>query len=101
MRSLGVSRGDRVLLLLANVPALWEAMLACCKLGAVVVPATTMLTEDDLRDRFHRGGIRHAIVAGEHAARFEPLGPGFTAYRRGRRDGWHRFEDAYDAPDAV
>ena len=87
-----------MLLLLANVPALWEAMLACCKLGAVIVPATTMLTEDDLRDRFHRGGISHAIVAGEHAARFEALGPGFTRIAVGGADGWHRFEDAYDHP---
>ena len=99
LRSLGVARGDRVLLLLGNVPALWEAMLACCKLGAVVVPATTMLTEDDLRDRFGRGRIRHAIVAGDHAARFAPLGDGFTRIAVGGAPGWHRFEDGYDAPE--
>ena len=97
LRRLGVNRGDRVLLLLGNVPALWEAMLGCCKLGAVVVPATTMLTEDDLRDRFDRGRIRHAIVAGEHAARFEPLGDGFSRIAVGGAPGWHRFEDGYDA----
>ncbi len=98
LRGLGVRRGDRVLLLLGNVPALWEAMLGCCKLGAVVVPATTMLTEDDLRDRFDRGRIRHAIVAGEHAARFAALGDGFTRIAVGGAPGWRRFEDAYDAP---
>ena len=98
LRGLGVGRGDRVLLLLGNVPALWEAMLACCKLGAVVVPATTMLTEDDLRDRFDRGRIRHAIVAGEHAGRFAPLGDGFTKIAVGGAPGWQRFEDGYDAP---
>ena len=97
LRSLGVERGDRVLLLLGNVPALWEAMLGCCKLGAVVVPATTMLTEDDLRDRFDRGRIRHAIVAGEHATRFEPLGHGFTRIAIGGAPGWQRFEDGYAA----
>ena len=100
LRSLGVRRGDRVLLLLGNVPALWEAMLGCCKLGAVVVPATTMLTEDDLRDRFDRGRISHAIVAGEHAARFAPLGEGFTRIAVGGAPGWHRWEDAYDADPA-
>ena len=97
LRSLGVQRGDRVLLLLGNVPALWEAMLACCKLGAVVVPATTMLTEDDLRDRFGRGRIRHAIVAGEHAARFAPLGDGFTKIAVGGAPAWHHFEAGYKA----
>ena len=100
LRTLGVGRGDRVLLLLGNVPALWEAMLGCCKLGAVVVPATTMLTEDDLRDRFDRGHVRHAIVAGEHAARFAPLGAGFTRIAVGGADGWHRFEASYTAPTA-
>ncbi len=105
LRTLGVRRGDRVLLLLGNVPALWEAMLACCKLGAVVVPATTMLTEDDLRDRFDRGRIAHAIVAAEHAPRFAPLGTGFTRIAAGGpppalNQGWHSFEDAYTAPTA-
>lgn len=100
LRAQGVQRGDRVLLLLGNVRALWEAMLACCKLGAVVVPATTMLTEDDLRDRFDRGRIRHAIVAGEHAARFDTLGASFTRIAVGGAPGWTRFEDAYAAPDA-
>jgi acetyl-CoA synthetase len=97
LRGLGVRRGDHVLLLLGNVPALWEGMLACCKLGAVVIPATTMLTEDDLRDRFERGRIRHAIVAGEHTARFAALGDGFTRIAVGGAPGWQRFEDGYDA----
>lgn len=97
LRLLGVRRGDRVLLLLGNVPALWEAMLACCKLGAVVIPATTMLTEDDLCDRFERGRVRHAIVAGEHAGRFDALGATFTRIAVGGAPGWHRFEDGYEA----
>jgi acetyl-CoA synthetase len=100
LRALGVRRGDRVLLLLGNVAALWEAMLGCCKLGAVVVPATTMLTEDDLRDRFDRGRISHAIVAAEHAARFAPLGDGFTRIAVGGAPGWLRWEDAYTADPA-
>ena len=100
LRRLGVRRGDRVLLVLGNVPALWESMLACCKLGAVVIPATTMLTEDDLRDRFDRGAARHAIIAGELAGRFAPLGEGFTRIAVGGAPGWHRFEDGYDADAA-
>ena len=41
--------------MLGNVVPLWETMLAAMKLGAVVIPATTLLTPDDLRDRFERG----------------------------------------------
>jgi len=98
LRGLGVARGDRILLLLGNQPALWEAMLAAMKLGAVVIPATTMLTEDDLRDRFNRGRIRHAIAAGEHAARLEPLMGDATRIAVGGAPGWTAFEDGYGAP---
>jgi acetyl-CoA synthetase len=69
----GVRRGDRVLLMLGNELALWEAMLAAFKLGAVVIPATGLLTTDDLRDRFERGGVRHVIAAAAHAPKFVPL----------------------------
>ena len=98
LRQLGIRRGDRVLLLLGNVLALWESMLACCKLGAVVIPATTMLTEDDLRDRFDRGQVRHAIIAGEHAARFarvvqQVAGQGEIQPGPGRGAGQHQRQD--------
>ena len=48
LRGLGVARGDRVLLLMPNEVALWECMLACMKLGAVIVPTTTLVATDDL-----------------------------------------------------
>ena len=44
LRAQGVKRGDRVLLMLGNELALWELMLACIKLGAVMIPATMLLT---------------------------------------------------------
>lgn len=95
LRGLGVRRGDRILLLLGNVQALWEAMLGAMKLGAVVIPASTMLTEDDLRDRFERGGVRHVIAAGELAGRFGAIAGGYTRIAVGGAPGWVGFEDAY------
>jgi len=100
LRSLGVRRGDRILLLLGNVQPLWEAMLAAMKLGAVVIPATTMLTEDDLRDRFIRGRIQHVIAAGELAPKFAPIEGRYTRIAVGSAEGWMRFEDAYAADAA-
>ncbi len=103
LRGLGVRRGDRVLLLLGNVQPLWEAMLAAMKLGAVVIPATTMLTEDDLRDRFDRGGVQHVIAARELAGRFAGIPGGYTRIAVGMTSGgngapeWLAFEDAYGA----
>ena len=43
LRELGVGRGDRILLMLPNHVALWDVMLAAMKLGAVIIPATTLL----------------------------------------------------------
>ena len=48
LRSRGVKRGDRMLLMLGNVVPLWELTLAAIKLGAVVSPATTLLSAADL-----------------------------------------------------
>jgi acetyl-CoA synthetase len=62
LRSHGVQRGDRVLVMLPNVLPLWEVTLAALKLGAVISPATTLLTVADLQDRVVRGGIRHVIA---------------------------------------
>src|ERR1700735_2764611 len=39
LRGQGVRRGDRILLMLGNVPELWESILAAMKLGAVIIPA--------------------------------------------------------------
>src|ERR671916_1978433 len=59
LRAQGVARGDRIVLMLGNQIELWETMLAAMKLGAVVIPATTLLAEADLRDRIDRGAARH------------------------------------------
>ena len=82
LRALGVRRGDRILVMLGNVAALWECMLAAMKLGAVIVPATTLLTPADLQDRFARGRVRHVIASVDAAAKFADVpGDALNAYR--------------------
>ena len=102
LRNLGVRRSDRILLLLGNVQPLWEVMLAAMKLGAVVIPASTMLTEDDLADRFDRGQVRHVVAAGELTPRFAHLPGGYTRIAVGQSDapGWLPYDAAFNAPDA-
>jgi len=78
LRERGVRRGERILLMLGNHIALWETMLAAFKLGAVVIPATALLTADDLRDRLERGGVRHLVVGSEHTGKFANLAEGCT-----------------------
>src|SRR5205823_12205610 len=71
LRGLGVGRGDRILLVLGNCVPLWETMLAAMKLGAVLIPATTLLTPNDLRDRIDRGQVKAVLTTAELTARFE------------------------------
>jgi acetyl-CoA synthetase len=63
LREAGVGRGDRVLLMLGNCAPLWVSMLACIRMGAVMIPATTLLSPADLADRVDRGQVR-AVIAG-------------------------------------
>ncbi|SHK87413.1 acetyl-CoA synthetase [Pseudonocardia thermophila] len=78
LRSHGVSRGDRVILMLGNQVELWETILAAMKLGAVLIPCTTLLTAADLRDRIERGNARHVVVAGSDAAKFDDVAGDYT-----------------------
>jgi len=99
LRALGVGRGDRILLMLGNSAPLWETMLAAMKLGAVMIPATTLLTRTDLRDRFARGRVRHLLATAGDAAKFDGLDPGVTRIGVGEPPaGWRRYDDLMAFP---
>ncbi len=101
LRALGVKRGDRMLLMLGNVAPLWEVMLAAMKLGAVVIPATTLLTLTpvDLADRFERGRARHVVAAAAEAAKFEGFDKSLTRIAVGDAPaGWHAYASLLDHP---
>jgi acetyl-CoA synthetase len=89
MRAEGVDRGDRLLLMLGNQVELWETLLACCKLGVVVVPATTLLSTADIRDRLDRGHVKHVVARTEDTVRFEGVGGSWTRIAVGDDvEGW-------------
>src|SRR5580700_11932610 len=79
LRGLGVRRGDRVMLMLGNVVPLWEVILAAMKLGAVMIPASTLLQPADLADRLVRGSVRHVVAD----AASGPSSPGWPGTGRG------------------
>jgi acetyl-CoA synthetase len=98
LRALGVRRGDRILLMLGNVVPLWECMLAAMKLGAVIVPATMLLTRNDLADRFARGRVRHVIASSDVAAKFADLPGDYTRIAVGSDvPGWVSYAKGYEA----
>jgi acetyl-CoA synthetase len=94
----GVRRGDRVLLMLPNRAELWEIMLAVIKLGAVLVPTTTLVSPADLQDRLLRGGIRHVIAEAGETHKFAGLAGDYTRIAvGGNAEDWLDFEDSRTA----
>lgn len=99
LRALGVVRGDRLLIMLGNHVALWETLLAALKLGAVIIPATTLLTADDLRDRLERGEVRHVVAGSEWTDKFAGLVDACNRLSVGPRvEGWIDHGDAHQYP---
>jgi acetyl-CoA synthetase len=100
LRAQGVARGDRIVLMLGNQVELWETMLAAMKLGAVVIPATTLLAESDLRDRIDRGHAKHVVVRAADTAKFDGVPGDYTriATGDGVPDGWLDYARSHDAP---
>jgi len=93
LRGHGVARGDRLLVMLNNELALWESMLACIKLGAVLIPCSSLLTPTDLGDRMQRGEVKHVIVGAANAAKFSALAGSYTRICVGAAPpGWLDFD---------
>ncbi|MET7465241.1 AMP-binding protein [Nonomuraea sp. NPDC005501] len=91
----GVRRGDRVLLMLGNQVELWESLLAAMKLGAVVIPATTLLTAKDVAERVERAGVAHVIANASDAGKFA-AGP-YTRIAVGDAYGWLPYHESAEA----
>jgi acetyl-CoA synthetase len=98
LRGEGVGRGERVLLMLGNQLELWEAVLAAMKLGAVIIPASTLLGPADLVDRVHRGDVAHVIARSVDAEKFAQVPGGYTRIAVGGPvPGWLRWDDGYSS----
>jgi acetyl-CoA synthetase len=99
LRSRGVARGDRIVLMLGNQVELWEMILAAMKLGAVVIPATTLLAAADLADRVERGQARHVVVASAEAGKWDEVPGSYTRIAVGPPvDGWVSYADSASGP---
>ena len=101
-KSLGVKKGDRVLLSLKRHYQFWFAMLGLNKLGAVAIPATSQLQSHDFEYRFNAAGINTVVcTADEETA--EQIDIACRSYGglknklivNGERDGWRSFDEEY------
>ena len=104
LRAQGIKRGDHLLLLLGNVVPLWETMLAAIKLGVVVIPATTLLTADELRDRLERGRARVVVATQDQIAKFAGLGSEklvrIVVGAASKQEGWLAYEGSANSPES-
>lgn len=100
LRALGVRRGDRLLVMLPNRVELWEVMLAAIKLGAVLAPATQILSVADLQDRIERGEMRAVIADQASTAKFDGIADGrLKIIVGGEAEGWTAYAEAAHAAD--
>ncbi len=101
-KSLGIKKGDKVMLVLKRHYQFWFCMVALHKLGAVAVPATFLLKEHDFEYRFNAGGI-NAIVCtsdGDTAEIVDRASKSCESLTNkilvgASREGWHDFDSEY------
>ena len=62
---LGIKHGDKVMLILKRHYQLWLSMMALCKVGAIAIPATHMLTVHDIVYRNQSASVKYIICAND------------------------------------
>ena len=92
----GVEPGDRIVLCLPNVSAMWELILAAIKVAAVIVPTTTLATESEIRDRLERSGARMVVTDESAMPRIAAEAELKRVLVGGRSDGWTSYDAALD-----
>ncbi|MDO4581397.1 MAG: AMP-binding protein [Bacillota bacterium] len=101
-KSLGIKRGDKVLLVLRRNYQFWFAILGLHKLGAIAIPATDQLMEHDFEYRFKAADISaiictgHGSVAEQAELAMDKCPQQITRIIvNGCREGWHDFDAEY------
>jgi len=101
-KSLGIRRGDRVMLVLKRHYQFWFAILGLHKLGAVAIPATNQLLEKDFTYRFAAGNVKAVVCTadGDVADAVDAAAAKNPCLEHkilvgGSREGWHDFNDEF------
>ena len=101
-KSLGIKKGDRVMLVLKRHYQFWFAILGLHKLGAIAIPATNQLMEHDFTYRFKAGGVSAIVCTADgDTANQVDLAEGISGLQLtkilvgGQKEGWHDFNEEY------
>ncbi len=102
-QSLGIKRGDRVMLVLKRHYQFWFSILALHKIGAIVIPATNQLVQHDFEYRFQAAGVSAIVCTGdgdvaEQVDLAEVNCPTLKTkiMACGVREGWHNFDEGVE-----
>jgi len=71
LKKIGINKGDKVFIILPNIPEWWEIMLALMRINAVPIPATTLLTAKDISYRLSATDIKAVIATEEEVSKVE------------------------------
>jgi acetyl-CoA synthetase len=109
-KSLGIKKGDFVMLVLKRSYLFWYCMMGLHKLGAVAVQAAHQLTKDDYIYRCNAGGIKMAVITGDNECT-EFFDAGMSEYKtveikavtkhKKTGEGWLDFEAGLEAASDV
>ena len=101
-KSLGIRKGDRVMLVLKRHYQFWYAILGLHKLGAIAIPATNQLQEHDFEYRFKTAGVSAIICTADgdtaHQADIAAASCPELKHKlivNGTREGWRSFDEEY------
>ena len=101
-KSLGIKKGDRVMLVLKRHYQFWYAILALHKLGAIAIPATNLLQQHDFEYRFNAADVSAIVCTadGDAAHQVDLAEPSSPTLKTkilvgGKRDGWHDFDEEF------
>ncbi|MBR5441420.1 MAG: AMP-binding protein, partial [Clostridia bacterium] len=101
-KSLGIKKGDRVLLVLKRHYQFWFAILGLHKLGAVAIPATNQLVTHDYEYRFNAAGVSAVVVTADgkvtdYIDEAQKNCPTLTTkiVCNGAKEGWHNFDEEF------
>ena len=100
--SMGIGRGDKVMLVLKRHYEFWPAMVALHKIGAIAIPATYQLREHDFEYRFNAAGVKAIVCTadGDCADIVDKVQPECPTLQLkmlvgGTREGWRDFNKEY------
>jgi acetyl-CoA synthetase/medium-chain acyl-CoA synthetase len=79
LASLGLAKGDHVMMVMTRIPEWWECMIGMIKAGITAVPGTTQLTAKDILYRLQLSGVKAVITDADNAPKFEEVRAAYPA----------------------